>query len=141
MVMRSSLQFRGSRPGLFYDLSAGEFCPLRISASGGLRFPPLISREKDNGLPPVTTEKTSCPPDIANYFMLSVVNHVYAAIQPFVKRTGAQSFICAPVIYKGESLGVLFVDNLGSKRPLTQSDILLRASNSLQYQEGMRSFL
>ena len=29
--------------------------------SGELRLPPLISREKDSGLPPVTTEKTSCP--------------------------------------------------------------------------------
>jgi hypothetical protein len=28
--MRSFLRFRVSRPGLFYDLSAGEFCPLRI---------------------------------------------------------------------------------------------------------------
>jgi len=43
----------------------------------------------------------------------------------FVKRTGAQSFICAPVIYEGESLGVLFVDNLTSKRPLTKSDMSL----------------
>ena len=74
MVMSSFLLFQGSRPGLFYDLSAGESCPLRISASGGLRFPPLISREKDSGLPPVTTEKTSWPPDIANYLTLPVVN-------------------------------------------------------------------
>jgi class 3 adenylate cyclase len=40
----------------------------------------------------------------------------------FIKRIGAQSFICAPVIYEGESLGVLFVDNLTSKRALSQSD-------------------
>jgi len=43
----------------------------------------------------------------------------------FVKRTGAQSFICAPVIYEGESLGVLFVDNLTSKRLFTKSDMSL----------------
>jgi class 3 adenylate cyclase len=43
----------------------------------------------------------------------------------FIKRIGAQSFICAPVIYEGESLGVLFVDNLTSKRPLSQSEISL----------------
>jgi PAS domain S-box-containing protein len=43
----------------------------------------------------------------------------------FVKRIGAQSFICAPVIYEGESLGVLFVDNIKSKRSLTQSDMSL----------------
>ncbi len=82
MVIRSFLLFQGSRPGLFYDLSAGESCPPRIPPiNQGLRFPPLISREKDGGLrlgrarrgPPVTTEKTSFPPDIANYLMLSVV--------------------------------------------------------------------
>jgi len=43
----------------------------------------------------------------------------------FLKRTGAQSFICTPVIYEGESLGVLFVDNIISKRSLTQSDMSL----------------
>ena len=74
MVIRSFLLFQGSRPGLFYDLSEGESCPLRIPPiNRRLRFPPLISREKDGGLPPVTTEKTSFPPDIANYLMLSVV--------------------------------------------------------------------
>jgi hypothetical protein len=80
MVIRSFLLFQGSRPGLFYDLSVGDFCPLRIPPiNRGLRLPPLISREKDSGLrlgrafrpralgrearrgPPVTSEKTSCP--------------------------------------------------------------------------------
>jgi len=60
MVIRSFLLFQGSRPGLFYDLSAGESCPLRIPLiNQGLRLPPLISREKNSGLPPVTLEKTS----------------------------------------------------------------------------------
>jgi len=43
----------------------------------------------------------------------------------FVKRIGAQSFICVPVIYEGESLGVLFVDNPKAKRSLSQSDMSL----------------
>ncbi|MFO8165983.1 MAG: PAS domain S-box protein, partial [Desulfatiglandales bacterium] len=43
----------------------------------------------------------------------------------FVEKTGAQSFMCTPVIYKGESLGVLFVDNIRSKRALTQTDMSL----------------
>ena len=43
----------------------------------------------------------------------------------FVKRIGAQSFICVPIIYEGESLGVLFTDNPKSKRPLSQSDMSL----------------
>jgi len=45
--MKAFLQFRGSWAGLFSDLSAGESCPLRIAPTcRGLRFPPLISREK-----------------------------------------------------------------------------------------------
>ena len=43
----------------------------------------------------------------------------------FVQRIGAQSFICVPVVYEGESLGVLLVDNLKSKKPLSQSEISL----------------
>ncbi|MEW6665577.1 MAG: adenylate/guanylate cyclase domain-containing protein [Thermodesulfobacteriota bacterium] len=43
----------------------------------------------------------------------------------FLKATGTQSFICVPLVYEGESQGVLFVDNLRSKRPLSQSDISL----------------
>jgi hypothetical protein len=43
------LSYRGSRPGLFSDLSAGEFCPLRIlprsQLARELRFPPVISPE------------------------------------------------------------------------------------------------
>ena len=43
----------------------------------------------------------------------------------FVKNIGAQSFICVPIIFEGESLGVILVDNLRSKNPLTQSDMSL----------------
>ena len=42
-----------------------------------------------------------------------------------VKRSGAQSFICVPVVYENESLGVLLVDNLKSKRALRKSDMSL----------------
>jgi len=41
----------------------------------------------------------------------------------FVKQTGAQSFICLPIVHEGESLGVILVDNIRSKKPLTQSDM------------------
>jgi len=56
--MRSFLLFRGSRPGLFYDISTSRFeeAGLRILprsfGAGKLRLPPLIRREKDSGLPP-----------------------------------------------------------------------------------------
>lgn len=41
------------------------------------------------------------------------------------KQMGVQSLICVPIIYEKESLGILAVDNIRSKRPLTQSDLSL----------------
>ncbi len=43
----------------------------------------------------------------------------------FANRMGAESFICAPLVFEGESIGVLIVDNIRSKRPLEQSDLNL----------------
>ncbi|MBU2498598.1 MAG: GAF domain-containing protein, partial [Proteobacteria bacterium] len=43
----------------------------------------------------------------------------------FIQKLGTRSFICVPIVYERESLGVLFVDNLKSKRPLSQSDMSL----------------
>ncbi|MFC1891866.1 adenylate/guanylate cyclase domain-containing protein [Thermodesulfobacteriota bacterium] len=50
----------------------------------------------------------------------------------FMKKTRAQSFICVPLVYENDSFGVLFVDNLKSKRPLGQSDISLLSGVSRQ---------
>ena len=43
----------------------------------------------------------------------------------FAKKMGSQAFICCPIISGGESIGVLAVDNLKSKKPLVQSDMSL----------------
>jgi HD-GYP domain-containing protein (c-di-GMP phosphodiesterase class II) len=43
----------------------------------------------------------------------------------FAKKMGSQSFICCPIICEGESLGILAVDNLNTKKPLIQSDMSL----------------
>ncbi|KUG21549.1 hypothetical protein ASZ90_008706 [hydrocarbon metagenome] len=43
----------------------------------------------------------------------------------FVRAMGSQAFICVPIIYKGESMGVLIVDNVQSKKPLSQTDMSL----------------
>jgi HD-GYP domain-containing protein (c-di-GMP phosphodiesterase class II) len=43
----------------------------------------------------------------------------------FAKKAGTQSFICCPIVCDGESIGVLAVDNLKTKRPLVQSDMSL----------------
>ena len=43
----------------------------------------------------------------------------------FAKKMGTHSFICVPIVFKGESMGVLVVDNMRSKRLLSQSDMSL----------------
>ncbi len=43
----------------------------------------------------------------------------------FVRTMGSQSFICVPIVYAGESLGVLIVDNVQSKKPLDQTEMSL----------------
>jgi hypothetical protein len=43
----------------------------------------------------------------------------------FLRKIGSKSFICCPILYEDECLGVLAVDNLESKRPLLESDINL----------------
>ena len=43
----------------------------------------------------------------------------------FAKKMGTHSFICVPIVFKGESMGVLVVDNTRSKRLLSQSDMSL----------------
>jgi HD-GYP domain-containing protein (c-di-GMP phosphodiesterase class II) len=43
----------------------------------------------------------------------------------FAQQMGSQSFICCPIICAGQSIGILAVDNLRSKRPLVKSDLSL----------------
>jgi HD-GYP domain-containing protein (c-di-GMP phosphodiesterase class II)/predicted hydrocarbon binding protein len=43
----------------------------------------------------------------------------------FVRKLGVKSFICLPIVYEGESLGILAVDNMRTKRPLVQRDMNL----------------
>ena len=41
----------------------------------------------------------------------------------FAETMGVQSLICVPIVYENESLGILAVDNVRSKRSLSQSDM------------------
>jgi PAS domain S-box-containing protein/putative nucleotidyltransferase with HDIG domain len=43
----------------------------------------------------------------------------------FVRAMGSQSFICVPIVYKGESMGIMLVDNVQSKKPLGQTEMSL----------------
>ncbi len=41
------------------------------------------------------------------------------------KKLGVRALICVPIIYEEESLGILVVDNIRSKKPFTQSEVSL----------------
>jgi PAS domain S-box-containing protein/putative nucleotidyltransferase with HDIG domain len=43
----------------------------------------------------------------------------------FVRAMGSQSFICVPIVYKGESMGIMIVDNVQTKKPLGQTEMSL----------------
>ena len=43
----------------------------------------------------------------------------------FVRTMNSQSFICIPIVDKGESMGILIVDNVQSKKPLSQTEMSL----------------
>jgi len=43
----------------------------------------------------------------------------------FLRTLGSRSFLCCPILFEGECLGVLAVDNVQTKRPLVESDINL----------------
>ncbi len=42
-----------------------------------------------------------------------------------LKKSGTKSFVCCPIVNNNESLGIIVVDNVKSKRPLIQSDLSL----------------
>jgi len=61
-----------------------------------------------------------------------LVNDIAEIEKKFSKRSrdlakmlGVQALICVPIIYEEESLGILVVDNIRSKRPFTQSEVSL----------------
>jgi len=62
-------------------------------------------------------------------FLINDINKIKEDLTPrsleFAKRMGTKSFICCPIVYEDESLGILAVDNIKTKRPLVQSNINL----------------
>jgi len=62
-------------------------------------------------------------------FLINDIDEIREDLSPrsleFAKKMGSKSFICCPIIYEDESLGVLAVDNIKTKKPLVQSDINL----------------
>jgi putative nucleotidyltransferase with HDIG domain len=62
-------------------------------------------------------------------FLINDIDEIREDLSPrsleFAKKMGSKSFICCPIIYEDETLGILAVDNIKTKRPLIQSDINL----------------
>ena len=62
-------------------------------------------------------------------FLINDINEIESTLSPrsldFAMVLGTRSFVCCPIICDNESLGILAVDNLTSKRQLIQSDISL----------------
>ncbi|HJX35012.1 MAG TPA: adenylate/guanylate cyclase domain-containing protein [Desulfatiglandales bacterium] len=50
----------------------------------------------------------------------------------FIKIIGTRSFVCVPLVYERRSFGIIFVDNIRSKRTLSQTDISLLTGVSRQ---------
>jgi HD-GYP domain-containing protein (c-di-GMP phosphodiesterase class II) len=62
-------------------------------------------------------------------FLLNDIEEIKETLSPrsqqFAKLLRVKSFICCPIMYENESLGILAVDNVKTKRPLIQRDINL----------------
>ncbi len=67
--------------------------------------------------------------------LINDVNEIEATLSSrslkFMKKMKTKSFICCPITYENQSLGILTADNVKTKRPLRQSDVnLLRGISS-----------
>jgi PAS domain S-box-containing protein len=81
--------------------------------------------------------------------MSQIRNSLSKKSQEFAQMMGANSFICVPIVFENESLGVLMVDNIKSKRHLRQSDmsllmgiatqIAISMNNAISYQKVLES--
>jgi HD-GYP domain-containing protein (c-di-GMP phosphodiesterase class II) len=62
-------------------------------------------------------------------FLINNVDDIINSLSPrsleYMRTLNSTSFICCPIIYEGETLGIFAVDNVNNKRPLYQSDMNL----------------
>lgn len=86
-------------------------------------------------------------------FLINKLSEIEKDLSPrsieFAKRMGTHSFICVPIVFKKESLGILVVDNIQSKRLLSQSDmnllmgiapqIAISINNAMSYRKILES--
>ncbi len=65
--------------------------------------------------------------------------HYQKEVWNSLKKWEFKSLICVPIVYENESLGILAVDNLKSKRPLTTSDMNLLMGVASQTAVGINN--
>ncbi len=62
-------------------------------------------------------------------FLINNVDDIVKSLSPksleYMRLLESTSFICCPIIYEGEALGIFAADNVNNKRPLYQSDMSL----------------
>ncbi len=62
-------------------------------------------------------------------FLINDIYNIENDLSPrsldFARKLGSQAFICCPIIYEDQPLGVIVADNVRSKRKLYQSDLSL----------------
>jgi putative nucleotidyltransferase with HDIG domain len=62
-------------------------------------------------------------------FLINDIGKVERDLSPrslkFSKSIGSHAFICCPIVYENESMGIIVADNVNSRRNLTQSDLSL----------------
>ena len=69
-------------------------------------------------------------------FLVNEIAEIQKDLSPrsfeFIRKLGVRSFVCAPIVYERESLGVISVDNVQSKRVLSESDMSLLSGIATQ---------
>ncbi len=55
--------------------------------------------------------------------VLEIADTLSERSRNFALQMGTHGFISVPIVYKGESMGILAVDNVHTKRPLSQTDV------------------
>jgi PAS domain S-box-containing protein len=76
-------------------------------------------------------------------FLVNDISEIEKALSKrsleFAKAMGSHSLICVPIVYENDSLGILAVDNVKSKRPLTSSDMNLLLGVASQTAVGINN--
>ncbi|MBN1614563.1 MAG: PAS domain S-box protein [Deltaproteobacteria bacterium] len=86
-------------------------------------------------------------------YLVTDINDIKGDLTPrsleFAKASGTQSFLCVPIVYKDEALGVLVVDKVTAKQKVTHSEmsllmgiapqIAISINNALSYQKTQES--